>query len=136
MPTKKPKNEALLQSQIRSLLKKYQDKGVLAFYHTFGGLVNMPDATHPYLLGNKGFSDFILFLPNKVYFLEIKTPTGVFRPEQKIFKQLITNLGYEYCIISSMEDLQQLLVHYLIGIPRVQEPILDTIALKNVAEGA
>ena len=56
----------------------------------------------------KGVSDTILIFPNgRIFFVEFKTETGQQRPEQKEFEQRITNLGYEYVLIRSINQFKE-----------------------------
>ncbi len=55
-----------------------------------------------------GVSDLIVILPNKVLFIELKTPTGIQSEVQKSFESRITVLGQEYHICRSLEEFQTL----------------------------
>lgn len=110
----KPKiSEPQLQQKMVVFLKNKQDQGTLVFYHTYAGLINFPNSKHSYHLGNKGFADFIIFLPNKILFVEVKNKTGVFNIDQVKFIQMINNLGYKYFIVDSLEGLDQLITDSL-----------------------
>ena len=56
----------------------------------------------------KGVSDTILIFPNgRIFFVEFKAEIGQQRPEQKEFEQRITNLGYEYVLIRSINQFKE-----------------------------
>ncbi len=57
----------------------------------------------------KGASDLIVILPNKILFVEIKTEKGVQSENQKDFQNRIEILGYNYHIIRSLEQFQELI---------------------------
>ena len=52
-----------------------------------------------------GVSDTIIILPNgNIIFCEFKDSTGIQSEKQKEFESIITNLGFEYKIIRSLQD--------------------------------
>ena len=53
-----------------------------------------------------GVSDLI-FIIDKVYFVELKTEIGTQSDKQKEFEQTVTNLGQEYIIIRSFNEYEQ-----------------------------
>lgn len=60
----------------------------------------------------RGVSDIILFTETgRVLFLEVKTPKGKLTENQKGFAEKVTNLGYRYCVVTSVEEVQELLWH-------------------------
>lgn len=64
-----------------------------------------------------GVSDLIALLPNKALFIEVKTITGTQSPKQKDFEQIVSNLGFEYHLVRSLEDFQTIIKkHYSIPI--------------------
>jgi hypothetical protein len=56
-----------------------------------------------------GVSDLIVLIPNKCIFIELKTETGKQSDKQKEFEQIVTNLGFEYYIIKSLEQFKKLI---------------------------
>jgi len=69
-----------------------------------------------YWIGKFGCSDYIIFLPNKTLFLEIKKPlTNFLNNSQKNFKKRINLLGYEYYIINNIIDYHKLINKYIIN---------------------
>jgi len=57
----------------------------------------------------KGASDLIVILTNKILFVEIKTDKGFQSENQKDFQNRIEKLGYQYHIIRSLEQFQELI---------------------------
>jgi hypothetical protein len=55
-----------------------------------------------------GVSDMIMLLPNKVLFIEFKDAKGRQSDNQKEFEEIVTNLGFEYHLIRSLETFQEL----------------------------
>lgn len=56
-----------------------------------------------------GASDTVIVLPNKVLFVEFKAEKGKQRPEQKIFEEKVTALGFPYSIVRSLEEFKQVI---------------------------
>jgi hypothetical protein len=54
-----------------------------------------------------GASDLIVVLPNKVVFVEMKDAIGRQSPAQKEFEQTVTDLGFSYYLIRSVEEFKQ-----------------------------
>lgn len=59
-----------------------------------------------------GVSDTIVVLPEKILFVEFKTPKGQQRPEQVEFQKKIESLGYSYHIIRSFDQYKDLINEY------------------------
>jgi hypothetical protein len=55
-----------------------------------------------------GVADLICIIPNKVIFLELKTQIGKQSENQKEFEKTVTALGFEYHVIRSLEEFQQI----------------------------
>ena len=51
-----------------------------------------------------GVSDLIIVIPNKIIFVEMKDATGKQSPGQIEFEQTVTNLGFEYYLIRSVDE--------------------------------
>ena len=51
-----------------------------------------------------GLPDLLLFANNKMYFLEIKSSTGVQSPMQKSFQSLCTASGINYILARDVQD--------------------------------
>jgi hypothetical protein len=58
----------------------------------------------------KGASDLIVVLPNKILFIEIKTEKGVQSENQKDFQNRIEILGFQYYLVRSLEQFQNLIL--------------------------
>jgi hypothetical protein len=56
-----------------------------------------------------GVSDLIIVLPSKILFMEVKTNTGRQSENQKYFQKKVTELGFEYFIVKSVEDVKKIL---------------------------
>lgn len=59
-----------------------------------------------------GVSDLVVILNNKVLFIEMKSPKGVQRLEQKAFQNKIENLNQKYYICRSLEEFQEIILFY------------------------
>lgn len=57
----------------------------------------------------KGAPDMVLILPEKVVFLECKSPIGRQSNEQVQFQVKVELLGFEYYIIRDLQDVKQIL---------------------------
>ena len=60
---------------------------------------------------NKGMPDFFIFFPKKkggTVFVELKSEKGKLKPEQKYWKEQIEKLGYQYYIVRSFEEFEEL----------------------------
>lgn len=56
-----------------------------------------------------GVSDMIVLLPNQVLFVEFKDLKGKQSENQKEFQQIVTNLGFEYHLVRSLEEFQNII---------------------------
>lgn len=56
-----------------------------------------------------GVSDLICVTPQKVLFIELKSKTGRQSVEQKAFEEKIKSLGFEYHIIRSLDEFENLI---------------------------
>jgi hypothetical protein len=52
-----------------------------------------------------GASDLVIVLPEKIVFVEVKTPTGKQSPKQMEFERKVSDLGYEYKIIRCVDEI-------------------------------
>ena len=55
----------------------------------------------PYLF--LGFPDITVFMP-EIIFIEVKSPTGVLNPNQKLFQSYCKKAGIKYIVAKKMED--------------------------------
>ena len=85
----------LKESDIRKMLQEYlRWKGWHVHYNLQG-------------LGSyRGLSDLTAIRNGRVVFLEVKTPTGSQRDDQKIFQAEVEAAGGEYVVACCIEDLQ------------------------------
>lgn len=52
-----------------------------------------------------GVSDLVVIMPNRnIIFVELKNAINGQSPKQKDFQKLVTKLGYDYCVIRSLEE--------------------------------
>jgi hypothetical protein len=109
-------NEDLLQAEI---VKWYNNNYCLKFHNPRGVIFSVPNG------GNRnkieamkfkatgllaGVSDLIVILPNGILlFVELKTDSGTQQPNQIDFQNLVTNLGYQYHIIRSIDEFRNLI---------------------------
>ena len=56
----------------------------------------------------EGFSDLIIFHNSQTYFIEVKTPKGKQRDDQKRFQEIIESRGFTYIIARCVEDVKKL----------------------------
>lgn len=70
------------------------------FFTTYG---------QPIVIGVPGLSDLTLYAASgKAIFIEIKTPDGRQSRQQKQFQTAVEKLGYEYIIMRSEEEAEEL----------------------------
>lgn len=56
-----------------------------------------------------GVSDLIILQPNgKTIFVEVKTEKGIQSEKQKDFETTVTNLGFEYYLVRSLDEFKQI----------------------------
>ena len=66
---------------------------------------NAKEQIYKKALGMKsGVSDMIVLQPNRVIFIEFKDQTGKQSENQKEFQQIVTNLGFEYHLVRSLDE--------------------------------
>lgn len=64
---------------------------------------------YPIAIGVAGLADLTLFAAGgKTIFIEVKTPTGRQSGQQKRFEKAVTKLGYDYIIMRSVEEAEEL----------------------------
>jgi hypothetical protein len=56
-----------------------------------------------------GVSDLIAMKDKRIVFLEVKTPQGSQDPNQKLFEDRVRDEGFEYYVVRSIEDVDNLL---------------------------
>lgn len=79
-----------------------------------GGTRNKVEAIKLKSTGMKaGVSDLIVILPNHVLFVEVKTETGRQSDKQIEFEKTITDLGYKYVLVRSLEEFKTVMIAFL-----------------------
>ncbi len=104
--------EAKIQAEIVRFLSEKRKDGNLEFF-----CVPNEAASNPVRQGQMiamglrpGVSDLVVLLTgSRVLFLEVKNETGVQRESQKKFQSTVQNLGFEYFIVRSTEDVKKIL---------------------------
>ncbi len=56
-----------------------------------------------------GASDMVLIRPNKITFIEVKTPTGKQSDNQITFENDVKQLGFDYILVRSLDDIKKYL---------------------------
>lgn len=56
-----------------------------------------------------GVSDLIVIQPQRVLFVEVKTPTGTQSKSQKWFQQTVERLGFLYFIVHDLEEFKKII---------------------------
>jgi hypothetical protein len=59
-----------------------------------------------------GVSDLVVVLLKKVIFIEVKTATGRQSQAQKDFERTVTELGHEYHVVRSVDEMLKILEEY------------------------
>lgn len=101
--------EDLLQQKIVTFYKnEYQRHGKgLIFSVPNGGSRNVVEAKKLKYTGlMAGVSDLIVLHNGKTLFCELKIEKGIQSEKQKEFEQIVSNLGYEYKVIRSLQEFQ------------------------------
>jgi hypothetical protein len=76
-----------------------------------GGFRNKIEAIKMCATGLKaGVSDLIVLLPNRAVFIELKIEKGIQSPVQKDFEQIVTNLGFEYFLVRSLDEFKKIII--------------------------
>lgn len=108
--------ESSLQQQIYNFYQntyclKHHNPRCMIFAVPNGGTRNTMEAITLKATGLlAGVSDLIVIIPNKILFIELKTETGRQSPVQKEFEERITKLGFEYHLIRSLNEFQNLII--------------------------
>ena len=113
-----PKNIKITEAEIEMQILAYlRSAGVFAFSvpnellgksQRSGGMARMIKFRNMGL--TSGVADLICLLPGgRVFFLEVKTPTGRQSENQKAFESRVTGLGFDYHIARSIEDARKIM---------------------------
>lgn len=74
-----------------------------------GGTRNMLEAINLKATGLvAGVSDLIVLMPNRCIFVEVKTDTGIQSDKQKDFELVVSDLGFEYFLVKSLDEFKML----------------------------
>lgn len=93
---------------------KHHNPRCIIFSVPNGGTRNKMEAIKLKSTGMKaGVSDLIVILPNKVLFVEVKTETGRQSDKQIEFEKTITDLGYSYILVRSLEEFKTVVSEFL-----------------------
>jgi hypothetical protein len=86
-------------------------KGILCFAVPNGGSRFKLEAVNLKREGVlAGVADLVVLLPKaKTIFLEVKAPKKYQQPTQKEFERKVKELGHDYYVVRSIEDVQEIL---------------------------
>ena len=86
-----------------------EQRGLL--FHVYNGAVNKVQGAQLKSKGMvKGVSDMVYLRPGgKPLFLELKTEKGRQSPAQKDWERKVTNAGYEYKLIRSLDEFKSII---------------------------
>ena len=107
--------EAKIQSDIVKFLLPYRKAGKLDFFS-----VPNEAAANPVRQGQliamglrPGVSDLVLMFPKgRTVFVEVKNETGTQSPAQIAFEQKCHELGFEYVLVRSVEEVHRIVKEY------------------------
>lgn len=101
--------EADIQRAIVSLLRAVLPKGSIV-HHAANEIASGGRAGHvrqAILVGmgvHPGFADLVVLSQGKVIFLEVKSSTGRLRPAQEAFRDAVTQQGFCWALVRSVDD--------------------------------
>lgn len=101
--------EADIQRAIVSLLRAVLPKGSIV-HHAANEIAAGGRAGHvrqAILVGmgvHPGFADLVVLSQGKVMFLEVKSSTGRLRPAQEAFRDTVTEQGFGWALVRSVDD--------------------------------
>lgn len=101
--------EADIQRAIVSLLRAVLPKGSIV-HHAVNEIASGGHAGHvrqAILVGmgvHPGFADLVVLSQGKVIFLEVKSSTGRLRPAQEAFRDAVTQQGFGWALVRSVDD--------------------------------
>lgn len=97
-------------------LQMLRNQGKLLFVrnNSFSGSFARPDGSQGYIRNNMpGSPDLIIFVKGgRNIQVELKSSTGKQSPDQIIWEKTATNLGHNYYIVRSVEELAKILSYY------------------------
>lgn len=101
--------EADIQRAIVSLLRAVLPKGSIV-HHAANEIASGGRDGHvrqAILVGmgvHAGFADLLVLSQGKVMFLEVKSSTGRLRPAQEAFRDAVTQQGFGWALVRSVDD--------------------------------
>lgn len=101
--------EADIQRAIVSFLRAVLPKGSIV-HHVANEIASGGRAGHvrqAILVGmgvHPGFADLVVLSQGKVMFLEVKSSTGRLRPAQEAFRDAVTEQGFGWALVRSVDD--------------------------------
>lgn len=99
--------ETLIQSAILNLLQLHQNMGHLYFIRNNSGAVVNQQGRF-IRMGRRGSSDIIVFFKGgSTEFWEVKNEKGKLNANQIEFRDYVTELGYKYHILRSVDDAEE-----------------------------
>ncbi len=107
--------EAKIQSDI---VRSYNNKYCLAHYTNRCLIMSIPNGGERSVVTGilsvstgeyKGASDLLVIHFGKIFFIEVKSLTGVQSKNQKLFQQHIEQCGFPYHIVRSVEEFNSVL---------------------------
>lgn len=102
--------EDKIQSSIVTAVKYLYPKSILAAVPN-GGKRNLKEAVRFKQQGvYAGFADLIFIHKGNIMFFEVKAPNGKQSELQKEFETKITNQGFKYHIVKSVDEVLQIII--------------------------
>ena len=111
------KSEAAIQQEMvvwfrNNYQRKGVDKGIIfSVPNEREGFLTMRNLILTGLMS--GVSDLIVVLKGKVIFVEVKTLTGKQSAKQKLFESMVSNLGFEYHLVRTLESFKSIITKYI-----------------------
>ena len=103
------RKESHLQTAVERLLRIYEKRGQALYIKNNSGAIKTEKRFVRF--GKVGSSDFLLFMPDKTYFLECKSSKGRQPDRQADFQRRVERLGqhYQYLIIREVRQVYDIL---------------------------
>ena len=100
-----------IEHQIQCSIVQYlRLKKILVFAIANGGSRHPLEAVNLKKEGVRaGVSDLVVVMYGRIIFLEVKAPKGKQQPSQKEFEEEVKKRGFEYYVVRSIEDVQEIL---------------------------
>lgn len=96
-------------------LKMLRNQGKLLYIRNNSamGKFERPDGSQGFIRNNMpGSPDLFVFVKNATLHIECKSSIGTQSPDQKVWEKTATNLGHNYYIIRSVEELAKILSYF------------------------